>query len=151
MTGVEIIQIFMGSLGSMGFGILFNVRGIKLLISSVGGLLSWLLFVLFSKCIADESVNYFVIALIVSLFAEMMARVFKTPASTFITTSLIPLIPGGSLYYTMVYAFQQSFEVFSQKGIYTLKLAAALALGVIISNALMRILNKNKIFIKLKH
>ncbi|MBQ1965266.1 MAG: threonine/serine exporter family protein, partial [Clostridia bacterium] len=45
------------------------------------------------------------VAFSMSVYAGIMARVLKTPATTFITTSLIPLIPGGSLYYTMAYAF----------------------------------------------
>ena len=145
MTTNQIIQILAGFVGSMGFAVLFNVRGIKLFIASIGGLISWLLFVLLSKGISNEPVNYFIVALVISLYAEIMARVFKTPASTFVTTSLIPLIPGSSLYYTMTYAFNRSFEDFLQKGIYTLQLAAALALGIIVSTALTRILYRVKL------
>ena len=142
MTTTEIIQVFAGLIGSMGFAVLFNVRGIKLLITSLGGLLTWLLFVILDKIITGEPVIYFMIALIVSLLAEIMARVVKTPASTFITTSLIPLIPGSSLYYTMVYAFEESTEAFLQRGAYTLQLAAAIALGIIVSTALMSAFKK---------
>ena len=138
MTKTEIIQIFAGFVGTMGFAVLFNIRGIKLFITSLGGFIAWLLFVLLSKCIFSEPIIYFIVALIVSLFAEIMARVIKTPTSTFIITSLVPLIPGSSLYYTMAYAFQQDFESFVQKGIYTLYLAAALALGIIVSTTMTR-------------
>ncbi len=145
MSTTEIIQIFAGFVGSIGFAVLFNIRGIKLWITALGGLLSWLLFVLLSKCIAGEPAIYFIIALVISLLAELMARVLKTPAATFITTSLIPLIPGSSLYYTMAYAFGENFENFLKKGVYTLELAAALALGIIVSTTLARILYHKKI------
>ena len=36
MTTNQIIQILAGFVGSMGFAVLFNVRGIKLFIASIG-------------------------------------------------------------------------------------------------------------------
>ena len=58
----EIIQIIMGFIGSLGFGILFNVRGKRLAFASLGGLLSWGLFVLFSMVLKSEPLNYFLVA-----------------------------------------------------------------------------------------
>ena len=75
-------------------------------------------------------------------YAEVMARVIKTPTTTFITTSLVPLIPGGSLYYTMAYGFQGQATRFVTKGVATLALAAALALGIIIASTLTRLILK---------
>lgn len=142
MTQTEIIQIIASFVGSIGFAILFNIRGKSLITAATGGLFSWLLFVVLSKYIKNEPVVYFIIACVVSTYAEIMARVLKTPTSAFITTSLIPLIPGGSLYYTMVYAFQGDLNTFLPKAIYTMQLASALALGVIVSTSVARIFNK---------
>jgi len=144
MTKAEIIQILSGFVGSIGFAILFNVRGKRLVAAGIGGLLSWMMFVVLSNYITNEPINYFIVAWVISTYAEIMARLLKTPTTTFITTSLIPLIPGGSLYYTMAYAFQGNLETFFQKAIYTLQLASALALGIIVSAALTKILYKPK-------
>ncbi len=140
MTQTEIIQILAGFVGSIGFAILFNIRGKRLIVTAIGGLLSWLLFVVFSAFIANEAISYFIVALVISTYAEVMARALKTPTTTFIITSLIPLIPGGSLYYTMACAFQGNLETFMQKAIYTLQLASALALGIIVSTTLAKML-----------
>ena len=35
------IQILTGTLGAFGFAILYNLRGTKLLIATLGGALSW--------------------------------------------------------------------------------------------------------------
>ena len=142
MTQTEIIQILAGFVGSIGFAILFNIRGKRLITAAIGGLFSWLLFVVLSKYIESEPVVYFIIACVVSTYAEIMARVLKTPTTTFITISLIPLIPGGSLYYTMIYAFQGDLNTFLPKAIYTMQLASALAVGVIVSTSVARIFNK---------
>jgi len=141
MTQTEIIQILAGFVGSFGFAILFHIRGKRRFLAALGGLLSWLLFVLLSKWIESEPVVYFVVACVISVYAEIMARVLKTPTTIFVTTSLIPLIPGGSLYYTMVLAFQGDFDTFLPKAIYTLQLASALALGIIVSTTFARVLH----------
>lgn len=133
MSMTEVVQIITGFIGSLGFAILFNIRGKRLIAAAFGGFLSWSLFVVFNIFINNDPVNYFFVALLVSIYAEVMARVMKTPTTTFITTSLIPLIPGGSLYYTMAYAFSSDFENFLTKGLYTLQLAAALAIGIIVA------------------
>lgn len=138
----EIIQIITGFIGSLGFGILFNVRGKRLVMAAFGGFLSWTMFVILSRFIESEPINYFIVALIISLYAELMARRLKTPTTVFITTSLIPLIPGGSLYYTMVYAFKSDAVNFIEKGISTLLLASALALGIIVAATFTKLLTK---------
>ena len=140
----EIIQILTGFLGSVGFGVLFNIRGKRLLMASLGGLFSWGLFVILSEVIESEAVNYFIVALLISLYAEGMARWLKTPTTVFITTALIPLIPGGSLYYTMVYAFKSDAVNFIEKGIATLILASALALGIIVAATLTKLFIRQK-------
>lgn len=139
MTYTEIIQILSGFIGSIGFAFLFNIRGWRLIVTALGGLLSWTLFCVLNNFISNEAVNYFLVAFLISIYAEIMARLLKTPTTTFITTSLIPLIPGSSLYYTMAYAFRSNSESFLEKGIYTLKLSSALALGIIIATTIARI------------
>lgn len=141
MTKTELIQIISGFVGTLGFTVLFNIRGRRLVFTALGGFLSGTLFVIFSKFIDSEPLNYFIVALIVSVYAEVMARVLKCPTTTFVTASLIPLIPGGSLYYTMANAFSSNREGFVEKGIYTLQLASALALGIIVATAAAKIIN----------
>lgn len=138
----EIIQIISSFIGSMGFAILFNIRGRRLLAAAIGGLLSWLLFILINRIIENEVVVYFIVAVIISIYAEILARILKSPATTFTITSLIPMIPGGSLYYTMVSVFQSNQDEFLQKALYTLQLAAALALGIVVVTAFARMFHK---------
>ena len=99
---------------------------------------------IFSKFIPSEPVNYFIVALLMSFYAEVMARVQKTPTTTFITTSLVPLIPGGSLYYTMASAFESDLPKFIEKAVGTLQLASALALGIIFATTVTRLITTRK-------
>ena len=142
MTMNELTQILAGCVGTFGFAVLFNIRGKRFLFAGLGGFLSWLLFVLLQYLIPNEALNYFIVAMAVSLYAEIMARALKTPTTTFITVSLVPLIPGGSLYYTMAYAFESDATRFLEKGLYTLELASSLALGIIIATTATKIITK---------
>ena len=139
MTKFEILQIVTGFLGALGFAILYNIRGKKLVFASLGGLLSWLLFVLFKFATDSEPIRYFLVAVLISVYAELMARLLKTPTTTFVITALIPLIPGGSLYYTLTAAFEGNAELFRSRGFATLQLSVSLALGIVLTAALTRI------------
>lgn len=139
-----LVQTFTGFLGSLGFGILFNVRGKRLVAASLGGLISWALFLILGLWISDEVLRYFIVSVAVSVYCEIMARLLKTPTTTFLMTGLIPLIPGGGLYYTMTNAFSGDLTGFTERGFHTLSLAVALALGVIVTTVITNIITKLK-------
>lgn len=132
MSRIELLQIVTGFLGSVGFAIFFNIRGKRLVAASVGGGLSWLFYLLLNRLFSNDVLCYFLVSVLLAIYAEVMARMLKTPTTTFITTGLIPLVPGSSLYYTMTYAFSRQGEAFLEKGIHTLGLAGALAFGIIL-------------------
>ena len=138
----SLIQILAATIGSFGFAILFNVRGNKLIAVTIGGCLSWTSFLLLNIFIESEPICYFIVALEVSLYAEIMARFLKSPATIFIAPSLIPLVPGASLYYTIASAFDKNTDLFVQKGLSTLALAASLAIGIIVSAVVMKLITK---------
>ena len=140
MTQTELLQIVTGFIGSFGFAILFNIRGKKLIFTALGGFLSWTLFVLFKYLTPNEPIRYFLVAVLISVYAEILARCLKTPTTTFVISSLIPLIPGGSLYYTMSNAFRGDLDGFFDKGFYTLQLAVALALGIVLNSAAVKMI-----------
>ena len=136
----KVIQVIMGGLGSLGFNILFNIRGRKLVIATLGGVISWAVFLLLEPLFPGEAIRFFFAAAAVTVYGEVFARIEKTPTTTFLVPSIIPLIPGGSLYYTMNFALNKQWEAFSQRGYYTLQLALALAVGIIAATTLFRLL-----------
>ncbi len=142
------LQVLMGTVGTLGFALLFNIRGSKLLAVAAGGFLSWSIYLLVEHFSANEVLAYFISAAAMSFYSEIMARSLKTPTTTFIIPTLIPLIPGGSLYKTMRYALEGNLSLFGGTGLATVKLSAALALGIILSSViskpLIRLMNKKR-------
>ena len=126
-----IIQIIMGGLGTLGFNILFHIRGKKLVLATLGGVISWTVFLAFAPILPSEAGRYLLASAIITVYAEIFARIQKTPTTTFLVPSAVPLIPGSALYYTMNYALNQQWAAFGKQAFYTLELAASLALGII--------------------
>lgn len=133
------VEVIMAFLGSLGFSILFNIRGSKLIVASMGGLLSWLMYLLFGLILHNPFAQAFTAAMLITIYAEICARVMKAPTTTFLTAAIIPLVPGSSLYYTMSYAVNGLFADFISSGANTLGLALALAAGIVVASSLCRI------------
>jgi len=126
--------------------------------ASLGGLISWTVFLLLESVFPGEATRYFFASAIVTVYAEIFARILKTPTTTFLVPSLIPLIPGGSLYYTMNYALNEQWDLFIQKAFYTLQLAMSLAVGIIAVTTLWRMtivaigkIKRQKVFSLFQH
>jgi uncharacterized membrane protein YjjB (DUF3815 family) len=135
-----LLQILMGLLGTLGFNILFNIRGKKLFFATLGGLISWSVFLALGPIIPGEAVRYLIAAATITVYGEVLARVMKTPTTTFLVPSVIPLIPGSALYYTMNYALKKQWSLFAQQAFYTLQLALSLAVGIIAVTTLTRLI-----------
>lgn len=138
MSGL--IQILTGCLGTLGFNILFNIRGKKLLLSTLGGLISWAVFLALEPVFSGEAIRYLLSAAVITVYGEILARLEKTPTTTFLVPSIIPLIPGGALYYTMNYALNKQWSQFAHQAFYTLQLALSLAVGIIAVTTVVRLL-----------
>ena len=124
-----LMQVCMSFLGSLGFSVLFNVRGWKVLLAALGGCWSWAVFLLLGGIIPEVPYRYFCCACLIALYAEILARILKTPATSFLIPSMIPHIPGSSLYETMRFALYKQWDLCLSQAFYTIKLALALALG----------------------
>lgn len=134
-----LVQIFTGLLGTLGFNILFNIRGRKLIFASLGGLISWSVFLALQPLLPGEAIRYLLSAAVVTIYGEVLARLEKTPTTTFLVPSVIPLIPGSALYYTMNYALNKQWSNFAQQAFYTLQLALCLAVGIIAVTTTVRL------------
>ena len=139
----KLLQILMGAIGTLGFSILFNLRGKKLFLAVFGAVLSWGLCVALETAVPSEPGRYFISAMFVASWAEILARVQKTPATTFLIPGIIPHIPGGALYNTMRLALERQWGDCLSKAFYTFRLALSLALGMIVVHSLWTLFQKS--------
>lgn len=116
---------------SCGYAVVFGVRKPKRLITvTIGGGITQATFSLMMLTGVHYSICLMVAAAIGSIYSQIMARVMKTPATVYTIPSIIPLVPGSALYYTMSRALRGDVVGFSEKGIETLVSALAIAFGM---------------------
>lgn len=136
-----LLPIVSAALGSLSFAMFFGVRSRKLWFSLLGGVLNWGLYLLAMKKMGlPATMAYALGAAAGTLYAEILARIIKTPVTVFVITSVIPMVPGGALYYTMLGLLQGDKATFVDRGLYTLSAAGAMALGIFAATMLFRLL-----------
>lgn len=125
-------------IASIGFGIIFNIRGNNLILAGIGGGIGGLIHAFCISLGWDEVLALFVASIAFSVFSEICARIQKTPVTTFIICALIPLVPGGGMYRMMFHAINHESMLAIQTCMETLGYAGTLALGVIFVSTIMR-------------
>ena len=70
----------------------------------------------------------------------MFARLYKTPATVFLIIGIVPLVPGGGIYYTMDALLDGEMDLFLRRGLETAAYAGAIAVGCSLVSSMARIL-----------
>lgn len=128
-------------LACVGFCAFLNIRTLPgVVICCCGGALGWLVYLLALLAGASDLLGYFLAALVISAYAELMARIRKCPVTGYLLISFLPLVPGAGIYNTMEYALQGNTEMFLSQGMHTLGLAGSLAVGVLVMSSAVRVI-----------
>ena len=121
-------------LACVGFTLIFNIHGAGKLIAGVGGALGWLVYLLGGKTIFAA----FLAAAAIGVFAEVMSRVRRCPVTGYVLVALLPLVPGGGIYYAMRYCVAGDTQRFLDTLLHTFGMASALAVGAMMTASLFR-------------
>ena len=125
-----LIQIVTAFLGSLGFALLFGLRRKNVLPAALGGMLSWSVYLLLSRLLASPFLACLAASACSVLYAELLARLLRTPATVFVIPAVIPLVPGSSLYYAMSCVVQKDLATAREYGTTTLEFSLAIAAGM---------------------
>lgn len=137
-----IIKSVAAILASIGFAILFNVKGKKIIIAGlIGGAGSFAYFLL-QELGYSEVYAIFIGSMTLSVLSEIFARVYKCPVPTFLLCALIPLVPGGGMYYTMLEIVKNNLDVALTTGLHTLILAGSIVVGCLTVSSCVHMLNQ---------
>ena len=121
-------------LACVGFTFVFNIHGMGKLICGVGGALGWLVYLLAGSTILAA----FLASAAIGLYAEVMARLRRCPVTGYLLVALLPLVPGGGIYYAMSYCVAGDTGRFLDTLLHTFGMAAALAVGAMLTSSLFR-------------
>ena len=141
----EVITIVLsGMLGTIGFSILFKSDKKRIFCNAIGGALTCLIYVISCHYFDHIVVQNFLPAIFATVYAEVMARIVKAPATPILACSIISLVPGGKLYYTMYYfVTSDSLKADISLG-ETLQISAGLAVGIICVSVIVHELGRHK-------
>lgn len=127
-----VVPIVTASVGTLGFSMLFSVPWRHLATATLGGTVAIVMYL--SAGLFTDSV--FLCNLIAMVFAtayvETMARVKKCPVTLYLIPSVVPLVPGGGLYYTMYYMVDGNWDEVLARGKATLLAALGISMGILI-------------------
>lgn len=129
-------------IGCTGFFIVFNIHGPGGFLCALGGVLCWLTYRVSVMLGVDNTLACFIAAFTVSVYSELMARIRKYPAISYLVISIFPIIPGAGVYYAMTYAMQGDTAAFANKGLETAAIAGVMAAGILISSTLVRLITE---------
>ena len=125
-------------IASFSFSIIFNVDKKTSYLAAFGGALGWLCFSASLNTFNLYGLSYFLAAVVISFYAEIMARIKKMPVTAFLTTALIPLVPGGELYETMLSFIKKDHLGALDGFVGAIMATGALALGIIVVSTIIK-------------
>ena len=133
-----ITQFMYAWLATYYFSIIFNVKGNKLIFSAFGGGIAWIFYYI-STSHYSSGISFFIATFVLTIYSEIVSRYLKTVVTSILIPGLIPLVPGSGIYHTMLSIIEKKpMEAFF-KGIDTLNIAGAIALGIIVISSTVKI------------
>ncbi|MBO4849122.1 MAG: threonine/serine exporter family protein [Clostridia bacterium] len=132
------IQCLAGMIGTLGFGLMFNMHGRGIPLALLGSVVSWCVCSVSMRLGLSEPVSYLIAAACSSFYAEVMARIRKFPATSYLLCALVPLIPGAGIYYTTDFLRRGMLQAAYNKGLATAAIAGAVAVGVLLVSTVFR-------------
>ncbi len=125
-------------IGCVGFAIYFNVHGMGIWLCAFGGFMTWAVYLIGIKLGCGVIGSNFWAAAFASTYAEIMARIRKYPAISYLVVSAFPLFPGAGIYYTTHYAVEGYMDLSLSKGLETAGIAGIMAVGIMLVSTMVR-------------
>lgn len=118
-------------LGTVGFAVLFGVPRRYYLRCALIGAMGWVLYVALQKWLSQPEAT-FAATLAVVLLSRFFAVRAKCPVTVFLISGIFPLVPGAGVYWTVYYIVMDQLDLAGEKGLWTLKIAVAIVLGIVL-------------------
>jgi uncharacterized membrane protein YjjB (DUF3815 family) len=138
--GTSLINSLLTSFfATLGFGVLLHAPSRALLLTAVCGMVANGCYWALGAAGLSDHAAIFLAAVAASLLAEFLARRMKMAATVFITLSIIPLVPGLSLYRAMAFLAQGESNAGLELGVSAMISFLMIALGIGMGSFLIRL------------
>lgn len=126
------------SVALLGIAVIFDVPPKKLPYAMLGSIISCVLMLVGDKYGLDPLITNMIATAVPCVYCEIMARVLKTPTTVFMIPTLLPLVPGSRLYYTMFYLFSGEQALFMENMLAAVKICTGIAVAIIVVTGAVR-------------
>lgn len=123
-------QIIAAVAGTVGFSVLYSVpKAYYPYCGFIGGA-GWFLYcLLIPRCSPPEAALF--AAILVVLLSRLFAVKERCPVTIFLISGIIPLVPGGGIYWTAYYIVMGEMELAAERGFTAVKVAVAIVLAIV--------------------
>lgn len=138
--GIAMILVA-STVGTMGIILQFGIEKRVFLWALLASILCCMTYEISFRLGCGFFVSSLIASAVAAAYSDLMAHLVKVPATVMIIPAIVPLVPGGRLYYTMLGAVNENMDLFYSNGKTALMIAAGLAIGIIAVTAISRPLN----------
>ena len=131
-----VIRLVFSTVSTVGLSILFYIRPRRLPLATLGGFLTYAVYLLVHTVLASEFVCNMLASLAGALYAELLARRTRVPVTVYTIPCVIPLVPGSVLYRTMSNLVQSRLSDAVTYGLNTVTVALGIASGIVAGSVL---------------
>lgn len=135
-----LIEFLFAFLGTLGFALIFNVPLRHIPVASFVGGAGWVVYQIAVAAGCGVAISCFFGACTVGLTSDIASRICKEAATIFVIPGVLPLVPGAGTYYTMLAIINGNLDQAADKGIETLAMAGAIALGLLVMGTVIQII-----------
>lgn len=145
-----VIAIIASFVATLGYALIYNIRGKNLIIASLNGAFSWAVYLVCQYFFDSVVFSFFAAGVATALYAELAAYFYKTPATVYLIPGIIPLVPGLTVYRTVESGLFGELAAFGEGLFSTIKIGGAIALGLIFMSAFIRLIRSASAITKTK-
>ena len=130
------IQLVAAFVGTVGFSVLFGAPRRFYLYCGLAGMAGWAVYLLVAAGHSVVGAAFFA-ALTVAAISHVMARLCRCPVTVFLICGIIPLVPGGGIFWTAYYIVTEQLRMAATMGFVALKVTIAIAGGIILASGII--------------
>lgn len=128
------IQLPAAFIGTLGFSALFGAPRRYYISCGITGMLGWAVYLAFLQILSVAGAAFFG-ALVVAAASHVLAGVRHCPVTVFLICGIIPLVPGGGIFWTAYHLVANNLQLAATTGFTALKVTIAIAGGIIVATA----------------
>ena len=146
ITRAWYVQLPAAFIGTIGFAALFGTPRHYYLTCGLTGMVGWAVYIVLTWYTGLLSVagGTFFGALAVALTSDLLSVAQRCPTTVFLICGIIPLVPGGGIFWTAYYLVSEQLRLAATTGFTALKVTIAIAGGIITLAALTSRLQKRR-------